>query len=103
MASVMELAHELPTDNLIFNIVTMRSKTLIDGFMGELQNRKTSLKDVKNNLESLYGQTLGDEQALLKNTELIEKINKALLAADASFTNMNGTIKSIKTAVESWY
>ncbi len=48
----------------------------------------------------MYGQTLGDDKEILKRTELVERINKTLLNADAAFTSLNGTIKSIKTAIE---
>ena len=73
---------------------------MLDGFLGELGNRKTAINKVKQDLEEMYGQTLGDDKEILKRTELVERINKTLLNADAAFTSLNGTIKSIKTAIE---
>ena len=79
-----------------------RSKALLDGFLGELGNRKSNINSVKQELEAVYGQTLGDDKEILKRTDLVERINKSLLNAEAAFTSLTGTIRSIKTAIETW-
>ena len=79
-----------------------RSKTLSEGFMAELSARRTSLTTSKTDLETLYSQTMGDDTELKKKVDLVERINKAVLACDASSTSLSGTIRSIKLAVESW-
>ena len=70
------------------------------GFNSELAARRNAIMTSKQELESLYGQTMGSDEAVRKKTELVQNINKALLSADAASTSLNGTIKSIKTAVE---
>lgn len=73
---------------------------MLDGFLGELGNRKSNINSVKQELEAVYGQTLGDDKEILKRTDLVERINKSLLNAEAAFTSLTGTIRSIKTAIE---
>ena len=70
--------------------------------MAELSARRTSLTTSKTDLETLYSQTMGDDTELKKKVDLVERINKAVLAWDASSTSLSGTIRSIKLAVESW-
>ena len=72
-----------------------------NGFNGELTARRTALATSKQELESIYGETMGSDEVVRSNKDLVEKISKALLVADAAFTSLNGTIKSIKIAVDS--
>ena len=72
-----------------------------NGFNGELTARRTALTSSKQELESIYGETMGSDEVVRSKKELVEKISKALLVADAAFTSLNGTIKSIKIAVDS--
>lgn len=70
------------------------------GFNSELAARRDALMASKQDLESLYGETMGSDEVVRAKTELVQRISKSLLSADATFTSLNGTIKSIKTAVD---
>jgi len=53
-------------------------------------------------LESSYAKTLGKTDAQIQeDKELLETITTSLANVEAAFTSFNGTIKSIKLAIES--
>lgn len=80
---------------------TALSRTLLDGFQSELTSRKNAILEAKSSLETVYAQTLGkSEQDLLKNQTLTQEIAKHIASVDAAFTCFNGTIKSIKMAID---
>jgi hypothetical protein len=73
---------------------------LLEGFATELDARKSSITNAKGELECIYAQTLGKpEKDVIGNPELYEKITTQLANVDAAFTSLNGTLKSIKTAI----
>lgn len=52
-------------------------------------------------METVYADTLGkDEKDVVGNTNLYEKIQKHMAGIDAAFTSFNGTLKSIKQAID---
>lgn len=71
-----------------------------NGFKGELEARSKSLGDAKMKLEELYATCL-DEDAVKKNPELQGKIDAAVRACDAAVTSYAGTLRSVKTSMES--
>ena len=77
-----------------------RSDTLRDGFKGELDARAKSFKDAKGRLEQLYASCLSEE-SMKKDPSLQGKVDSAVRACDAAVTAFNGTIRSIKGAMES--
>ena len=84
---------------LIFKhqFLNLRSETLKTGFAKELQARQTALADCKSSLETLYSEKLDDS----KCPNLIQKLHAALRTCEAAMTSYNGTLKSVKTAIES--
>ena len=77
----------------------LRSDTLKNSFTRELEARKTNLSDSKAALEALYAQKLDDTAT---RPDLVEQVNTALRTCEAAMTSYNGTVRSIKLAVESW-
>ena len=71
-----------------------------NGFKGELDSRSKSLGDAKMKLEALYATCL-DENAVKNNPDLQGKIDVAVRACDAAVTSYAGTLRSVKTAMES--
>ena len=84
---------------LIFkhHFLNLRSETLKTGLAKELQARQTALADCKSSLETLYSEKLDDS----KCPNLIQKLHAALRTCEAAMTSYNGTLKSVKTAIES--
>lgn len=76
---------------------------MLDGFTAELDARKASIESAKTDLETTYADTLGkDEKAVVENAELMGIIQKHMATIDAAFTSFNGTLKSIKTSIDTW-
>lgn len=79
-----------------------RSPTLLDGFKSELAARKAAISNAKLALESSYAKTLGKtEKVIQEDGDLVNEINGHLAQIEAAFNSFNGTIKSIKTAIDS--
>ena len=79
-----------------------RSPTLLDGFKNELAARKNAITTAKLALESTYAKTLGKtEKAIQEDGDLVNEINGQIAQIEAAFNSFNGTIKSIKTAIDS--
>lgn len=75
---------------------------MLDGFTKELEARKADVSKAKADLEAVYAQTLGKpDKDVIAQPELLQRINNFLAAVDAAFTSLNGTIKSVKTSVDS--
>lgn len=73
---------------------------MLDGFGNDLNARKTAITNAKGELECIYAQTLGKpDKDVIGNKELHNKITAQLANVDAAFTSLNGTLKSIKTAI----
>ena len=70
------------------------------GFKGELDARSKSFNDAKGTLEQLYASCLS-EDSIKKDPSLQGRIDGAIRACDAAVTAFSGTIRSIKTAMES--
>jgi prefoldin subunit 5 len=69
--------------------------------LAELDARKTTLENAKSNLETIYAKTLGkSEKEIAENQALMEELQTNMAAVDASFTSFNGTVKSIKQAID---
>ena len=71
-----------------------------NGFKGELTARSNSLGDAKMKLEELYSTCL-DENAVKNNPELQVTIDAAVRSCVAAITSYAGTLRSVKTAMES--
>lgn len=71
--------------------------SLKDGFSSELDARKETLAKAKHELEKIYAEQLGDVE---KNPELKARMDAAIRGCDAALTSYNGTLKSIKLAIE---
>ena len=81
---------------------TYRSSTLLDGFKCELAARKNAIANAKLALESTYAKTLGKtEKTIQEDGDLIDEIHGHIAQIEAAFNSFNGTIKSIKTAIDS--
>ena len=79
-----------------------RSPTLLDGFKSELAARKDAINNAKLALESSYAKTLGKtEKVIQEDGGLVSEINGHIAKIEAAFNSFNGTIKSIKTAIDS--
>ncbi|CAL1168542.1 unnamed protein product, partial [Cladocopium goreaui] len=77
------------------------SATLLTGFKTELDARKTAICAAKTSLESCYAQTLGKtDETIHADQKLLETINTNLANCESAFTSFNGTIKSIKLAID---
>ena len=75
---------------------------MLDGFKCELGARKTAISNAKLALESTYAKTMGkNEKAIQEDGDLVNEINGHLAQIEAAFNSFNGTIKSIKTAIDS--
>ncbi|CAL1141803.1 unnamed protein product [Cladocopium goreaui] len=80
---------------------TVLSPTLLAGFATELGARKDAITSAKTTLESSYAKTLGKTDAQIQeDKELLETITTSLANVEAAFTSFNGTIKSIKLAID---
>lgn len=74
---------------------------MLNGFLAELDSRKTTIENTKSNLETIYAKMLGKpEKEIMDNQALMEEIHKTIAAVDASFTSFNGTVKSIKQSID---
>lgn len=73
------------------------AKSLKDGFAAELESRKVTLANCKNELETLYAQRLDE---LSGKPDLAAKVDSAIRGCDAAVTSYAGTMKSIKLAIE---
>ena len=74
---------------------------MLQGFAAELDARKKVIEEGKAALETVYADTLGkSEKDIVENTSLLEKIQKHMAGIDAAFTSFNGTLKSIKQAID---
>ena len=78
----------------------LRAKSLKDGFAAELESRKVTLANCKNELETLYAQRLDE---LSGKPDLAAKVDSAIRGCDAAVTSYAGTMKSIKLAIESCF
>ena len=81
---------------------------MLNGFKSELTARKEAMDTAKTQLEGVYAKTLGKtEKEIQETTELHTEITRALAKMEAAFNSFNGTIKSIKLAIDSrffmWY
>ena len=75
---------------------------MLDGFKSELAARKNAIANAKLALESTYAKTLGKtDKALQEDVDLLNEINGHIAQIEAAFNSFNGTIKSIKTAIDS--
>ena len=74
---------------------------MLSGFKSELGARRDAITAAKTALESRYAKTLGkSDKDIQDNAELFESLTKNLADVEAAFTSFNGTIKSIKLAIE---
>lgn len=79
----------------------LRSESLKVAFEAELLARKDEVSAGKTKLEVAYSKTLGKTvEGVSQDVALMEEISQALGMASAAFTSMNGTVKSIKAAIE---
>ena len=79
----------------------LRSQTLLDGFMAELQNHKGSISDAKRSLEVVYAKTLGKSDAAIReDPTLLAEVSSGNAAMDSCFTSFTGTCRSIKMSID---
>ncbi|CAL1167635.1 unnamed protein product [Cladocopium goreaui] len=77
------------------------SETLLNGFKNELNARKTAIATAKTGLEGVYAQILGKSDPEIQgDSKLAELIQSNLANVESAFTSFNGTIKSIKLAID---
>ena len=82
--------------------LSLRSATLLAGFQSELTARKDAITAAKADCEASYAATLSKSDAdIQKNPTLMSTITTNLAKMDSAFTSFNGTIKSIKLAIDS--
>ncbi|CAK9058009.1 unnamed protein product [Durusdinium trenchii] len=74
-----------------------KSSTLKDGFRKELDARRDNLASVRGEFESLYAQRLDDVK---DRPDLVAKVETVLRSCEAALTSYNGTLKSIKLAID---
>lgn len=75
---------------------------LVSGFKRELDGRLKSIQDARVELERLYGQRIDDGTVdLPENNKFKEECLCAIRAAEASFTSYHGSVRSIKSVIES--
>lgn len=79
-----------------------RSANLLNGFKHELAGRKDAIVNAKTALENCYAKTLGkQEKDILADADLIQEVNTQLATVESAFTSFNGTLKSIRMAIDS--
>lgn len=81
----------------VYNPTEPRSSTLKDGFRKELDARRDNLASVRGEFESLYAQRLDDVK---DRPDLVAKVETVLRSCEAALTSYNGTLKSIKLAID---
>ena len=80
----------------------LRSSTLLKGFSSELATCKQNIVSAKQATEAVYAKVLPlKEPDIQKNTELMGEVSASIASLDSAFTSLTGTIKSIKSSVES--
>ena len=76
----------------------------MEGFSRELATRLESVKSVRVELESLYSKRVEDSAIdQPDNSDFKERCMVALRNAESAFTNYAGTVRSIKSVVDTWY
>jgi len=79
-----------------------RSANLLNGFKSELAGRKDAIVNAKMALENCYAKTLGkQEKDILADADLMMEVNTQIATIESAFTSFNGTVKSIRTAIDS--
>ena len=69
------------------------------GLADQLGERKDQISKVKTELEVLFSSKL---ENIKTDKDLQDRYNTALKNADAAYTSLGGTMKSVKVAIESW-
>lgn len=77
-----------------------RSETLRESFKSELKARSDAFGAAKATMETIYSKCLSEE-AIKGDPKLQGEIDSGVRACDAALTSYNGTMRSIKMAVES--
>lgn len=76
----------------------------MSGFKRELDGRLKSIQDARVELERLYGQRIDDGTVdLPENNKFKEECLCAVRAAEASFTSYHGSVRSIKSVIETLF
>lgn len=76
---------------------------MLAGFKSELGARKDAINKAKVALEGCYAQTLGkSDEVIQADKDLLQTITSQLVNVETAFTSFNGTIKSIKMAIDTW-
>lgn len=74
---------------------------LVNGFRKELESKSNDIKASRVELERLYALRVEDNKIDdAANVMFKEECMKALRGADANFTNLAGSIRSIKSVIE---
>lgn len=74
---------------------------MLSGFKSELSARREAITAAKAALEGSYAKTLGKSDKQIQDDQLLyDTLTHNLANVEAAFTSFNGTIKSIKLAIE---
>ena len=76
-----------------------RSESMKNGYLGELDARKTELNGMKAILEELYMSSTSEED-IVKDDTCATKYKDAIQAVDANATSYTSTLKTVKLAIE---
>ena len=90
---------------LYFPLLTacIRTEVLVQGFEKELQSRLVAMQGSRVELERLYALRVDDSKVDDEaNATYKEDAMKAIRNCEASFTSYAGSIRSIKSVLETW-
>ena len=81
-----------------------RTEVLVNGFKTELDTRMADIKNARVELERLFAMRIPDSAIdAPENSKFKEDCMKAIRCSEAAFTSYAGSVRSIKTVLETCY